>query len=45
MFLKGGLLFMNDKMGLNYMREEKEHYLFPSDHFGLQCTLNIKEKL
>ena len=37
--LKGGLLFMRDKLGLELGRPDKEEYLFPSDHFGLYAHL------
>jgi hypothetical protein len=41
MFLKGGLMFLNDLLGWKYFRDNKESYLYPSDHFGLFATFKI----
>lgn len=37
-------MWASEKLGLSLFREEKEHYLYPSDHFGLMSTFTIQEK-
>lgn len=39
-FLKGGLLFVGDYLGLNG-HPDKKSYLYPSDHFGLNAHLEF----
>jgi hypothetical protein len=41
-FLKGGLMFVSDRLGLNFFKSEKEGYLYPSDHFGLLGCFSIR---
>lgn len=44
MYLKGGIMYLGDMLGLNLFKSAKEGYLYPSDHFGLLGCFSIIKK-
>lgn len=44
MYLKGGIMYLSDMLGLNFFKSDKERYLYPSDHFGLLVCFSVIKK-